>query len=412
MSDVSNKDKQATVVAVEETSQEPVALPADDSHLDQPLLDPNLDDWEDFKLSQKSETEASKITESQVPDASTLHPDTIKKVTEILSEWLQYNFDTESKSFLITPTAGGILLQETAGEEEHQDLNTKAYLDGYLHALADMRRELQGELADNAYFEGYEDALDDVESELAIEDSEYEFICGDELDSAYEFDSDYDSDYETEYNSDYDSEYADSEQSDTDSNASWKSLMLSEIDHELDNLREPTELDKIRIFKQLEHKYEKLIRENTNEINSIKQGIETGEILDRLSLSEVQQVSGVEALYAKLAAYVLRREQVRERQGSRLVGVRNVLNAARFEAKEQSERECYDEHTERPGRGLGFASSCEQYSHACGKGLAACEDCTAPSEGDARPYLDEFQQRSAKAGTETACTAGGPRLVY
>jgi hypothetical protein len=90
-----------------------------DSHLDQPLLNPDLDNWEDYKITRKTEAKTSKTTKSQEQDPSTLSLDAIEKVSEILSEWLQTNFDAENKSLLITPTAKGILLQETAGEEEY-----------------------------------------------------------------------------------------------------------------------------------------------------------------------------------------------------------------------------------------------------------------------------------------------------
>jgi len=397
MSDASNKEFQATMEPAEETSQKPTALPVHGSFLEQPLLDPNLDNREEYKLAQKYETKTSKTTKSQEQDTSALTPGAIEKVSEILSNWLETNFCTENKSLLITPTTEGILLQEVTGEKELRDLNAKAFLDGYFHALADTRRELQDELAEKAYFEGYEDALDDVENGLDAEDSEYDF------DSAYEFDSGYDSEYDSKYNSEYGSEYAGSEHSDIDSNASSASRTFSDIQHQFQALREDTNLGEIRILKQLESKIKKKI---DVVMDNVKQGIETGAILDHLSQSELELLGGVEQIYAGFEAYLLKCKNAREKLGNDLAKVRDGINARQLEADEYPkafEHESYEQYNEifeRLGRELELDSPRDQDSQACGKGLAACEDCSTTWEGDARTYPGEFQQRSAKRGAE------------
>jgi hypothetical protein len=119
-------------------------------------------------------------------------------------------------------------------------------------------------------------------------------------------------------------------------------------------------------------------------------------------------VGGVEALYASLEAYLLRCEHAREKLAIDLAKVQKGINARQLQADEHQEafehesHGQYDQILEKFGRELGLDSSRDQYSHACGEGLAACEVCSATWEGDARTYLDDFQQRSVKTGVETA----------
>lgn len=427
MSSTSYKNTHATVESMEELSQEHKALPEHNTanpRFDQPLtpgelIDPNLDDPIAFHPSQKpkTRTRTPKTTQSQAQaqDTSALHSETLKKVAHIMYGWLQTNIDTETMSFIVTPTPQGILLRDTPNKNINLHPNTRARArrDAYIQGLADMRSELQ----DAAYFEGYEDALDDVENKLFTEDFEKHL----------EFDSEFDADSEYESESRFDSGYADSEYEpepepeyedqgsllvdqgsllvDTHSDPGAIYHPLSKILHEINALPEPTEADKIRLFKLTESAYERLIKEITVKTSGIRHAMSTGEVdrvLKTFPASAIEEVGGVNGFYATLEAYVLEHERFCEQLGNSLLSMRDVFTATRCEAEDPDTCECNDIRTQGLGRDVGLESSREQYSDAAGKGDGNCEGCRAvaaakEAEAEAAANFGIFS-RDANAG--------------